>query len=74
MNPQPIKRTKSALRELRTCLLAAISELDLKGTDLRVTQAMCIIEEAFNAATLGKKVRPRQIFLSGIANAKSASD
>lgn len=69
-----MQKAKTAIDELRTGLLAAISELDLKGTDSKVTQAMCIIEEAFNAAMHGKKVTPRQIFLSGIAKAKSGAE
>jgi hypothetical protein len=72
MKSQPKQKLKTTLGELRTGLLAAIAELDLKGTDSKVTQAMCIIEEAFSSAASGRKVIPRQTFLSGMAKAKAA--
>lgn len=56
-------------RELRASLLAAIAEMDLKGTNSRVTQAMCIIEEVFDSTARGHQVDPRQAFLSGTARA-----
>ena len=61
-----------AFSEFRAGLLAAIAEMDLKGTDSKVTQAMCIIEEAFSSAASGRKIIPRQTFLSGMAKAKLA--
>lgn len=67
MKSQP---KQNALGELRAGLLAAIAEMDLKGTDSKVTQAMCIIESAFSSAASGQKFIPRQTFLSGMAKAK----
>lgn len=58
------------LGELRADLLAAIAEMDLKGTDARVTQAMCIIEAAFGSAASGHRIAPRQTYLSGMAKAE----
>jgi len=69
MKSQPKQKTTTTLGELRAGLLAAIAEMDLKGTDSRVTQAMCIIEEAFGSASKGQTIIPRQIFLSGMAKA-----
>jgi hypothetical protein len=66
-HPQKMKAT---LGELRAGVLMAIAEMDLKGTDARVTQAMCIIEEVFRSATEGQRLIPRQAFLSGMAKAK----
>jgi hypothetical protein len=59
------------LGQLRTGVLAAIAEMDLKGVDAKVTQAMCIAEAAFEAALKGSKVIPRQAFVLGMARAKS---
>ena len=58
------------LGEFRTGLLAAVAEMDLKGTDSKVTQAMCIIEEAFSMVAKGQRIIPRQTFISGMAKAK----
>ena len=57
------------LAGLRVGLLAAVAEMDLKGTDSRVTQAMCIIEEAFILAAKGQKIIPQQVYVSGMAKA-----
>jgi hypothetical protein len=64
---------KEALKfsELRNGVLAAVAEMDLKGADSRVTQAMCIIEETFDAAVKGRKLIPHRIFALGTAKAKS---
>lgn len=70
MKSQPKQKLSEALIELRAGLLAAIAEMDLKGTDSKVTQAMCIVEEAFSLAVKGQKVIPRQVFISGMAKAK----
>jgi hypothetical protein len=58
------------LGALRANLLAAVAELDLKGTDSKVTQAMCIIEQAFNAMASGQRLNAKRIFRLGIAKAK----
>jgi hypothetical protein len=70
MKSQPKQKLSETLGELRAGLLAAIAEMDLKGTDSKVTRAMCIIEEAFNSAANGRKVIPRRVFISGMAKAK----
>ena len=70
MKTQSKQKSSGKLGELRADLLAAIAEMDLKGTDSKITQAMCIIEEAFISAASGKKIIPRQTFQSGMAKAK----
>jgi hypothetical protein len=66
-----IKRNQTKrLGTLRANLLAAVSELDLKGTNPTITQAMCIIEEAFNLAARDKFPDAKKIFLLGNAKAK----
>ena len=70
MKTQSKQKLTETLGELRAGLLAAIAEMDLKGTDSKVTQAMCIIEEAFSSAAGGQKIIPRQTFLAGVAKAK----
>jgi hypothetical protein len=70
MKSQSKQKLTGTLGELRAGLLAAIAEMDLKGTDSKVTQAMCIIEEAFSSAAGGQKIIPRQTFLAGVAKAK----
>lgn len=57
--------------ELQANLLAAVAELDLKGTNTKVTQAMCIIDEAFAATAKGIKFSPKYIFRSGITRAET---
>lgn len=61
------------LSDLRSGVLGAIAEMDLKGADSRVMQVMCIIEEAFDTAVKGKKLIPRQVFVLGMAKAKSST-
>ena len=73
MKTQVKQKLTGTLGELRANLLAAIAEMDLKGTDAKVTQAMCIIEEAFSSTASGQKIIPRQIFLSGMEKAKLAA-
>lgn len=70
MKLQTKQNLAKTLGNLRSGLLAAIAEMDLKGIDPKVTQAMCIIEEAFGSAANGRKIIPRQVFLSGMAQAK----
>lgn len=72
MKSQPKQKLSETLGELRAGLLAAIAEMDLKGTDSKVTQAMCIIEEAFRSAASGQKIIPYQTFASGMAKARLA--
>jgi hypothetical protein len=63
-------KQEQTLGVLRGNLLAAVAELDLKGTDSRVTQAMFIIEEAFNSLACGQKLDASQIYRSGVTRAK----
>lgn len=70
MKTQSKQKPTGKLGELRAGLLAAIAEMDLKGTDSKVTQAMCIIEEAFSSVASGQKIIPHQTFLAGVAKAK----
>ena len=42
-----MKRTKSEYNDLATKILAALAQLDQKGTDEKVTSAMSIVYEAF---------------------------
>jgi len=72
MKTQSKQKLTGQLGELRAGLLAAIAEMDLKGTDSRVTQAMCIVEEAFRSAASGQKIIPCQTFASGMAKARLA--
>lgn len=70
MKPQPNRKIVPKLNNLRLGVLASIAEMDLKGTDLKVTQAMCIVEEAFNTVANGQKLIPQRVFLSGMAKAQ----
>ena len=70
MKSQPKQNLVEELGGLRAGLLAAIAEMDLKGTDTKVTQAMCIVEAVFDAAAHRKEIVPREVFLSGIAKAR----
>ena len=45
MKTQTKRNQAKRLGTLRANLLAKVAELDLKGTNPTVTQAMCIIEE-----------------------------
>lgn len=70
MKSQPKQKFTETLGKLRAGLLAAVAEIDLKGTNSKVTQAMCIIEAAFDAAIHQKQIVPREAFLSGMAKAR----
>lgn len=70
MKLQQKQKLTGTLGKLRATLLAAIAEMDLKGMDSRVTQAMCIIEATFDAAIHQKQIVPREAFLSGMAKAQ----
>lgn len=64
-----MKRDKSVavkLREIRPILLAAISELDLRGADDQITKAMCIIDATFDAAISGKLISSDELFRRGM--------
>ena len=71
MKTQPKQKLAVSIGEFRAGLLSAIAEMDLKGTDTKVTQAMCIIEAGFDAAVHQKQIMPRKIFLSGMAMARA---
>ena len=60
------------LGELRAGLLAAIAEMDKRGTDAKVTQAMCIIEESFNFVARGQRIVPSKAFHAGMTRASVA--
>ena len=70
MKSQPKQKLAVSIGEFRGGLLSAIAEMDLKGTDTKITQAMCIIEAAFDAAAHQKQIVPRKIFLSGMVMAR----
>ena len=70
MKSQPKQKFTKTLGELRAALLAAVAEIDLKGTDSKVTRAMCIIEATFDTAFHQKRIVPREAFLSGMAKAR----
>jgi hypothetical protein len=65
--------TKNKFLELRTTLLSAVAELDLRGTDRRITEAMCVIETTIDAAVLGKKVFAQKAAKLGLALSKRGS-
>lgn len=71
MKSQPKQKLAISIGELRAGLLSAIAEMDLKGTDTKVTQAICIIEAGFAAAVHQKQIVPRKIFSSGMAMARA---
>ena len=61
---------KIKFRQLRAKLVSAVAELDPRGTDRRVTEAMCVIEAAIDAAVLGKKISARKAARLGLALSK----
>jgi hypothetical protein len=61
------RELNAKLQEVRSTVLAAVAELDLRGTDQRFTEAMCVVEEAFDAAVAGKSIRPNEIARRGMA-------
>jgi hypothetical protein len=61
------KEIKQRFLELRATLLSAVAELDPRGTDLRTTEAMCVIEATIDAAVLGKKISSREAVRLGLA-------
>jgi hypothetical protein len=64
---------KKKFLELRAKLLSAVAELDLRGTDDRITEAMCVIGVTMDAAASGKQISARKAAKLGLALAKAAS-
>jgi hypothetical protein len=64
------KEFKKKFLELRAKLLSAVAELDLRGTDGRITEAMCVIEATIDAAVAGKKISARNAAKLGLALSK----
>jgi hypothetical protein len=58
---------KKKFIELRAKLLSALAELDLRGTDRRITEAMCVIEATIDSALSGKKISARKAAKLGLA-------
>ena len=67
------KELKKKFLELRAKLLSAVAELDLRGTDQRISEAMCVIEATIDAAVLGKKVSAQKAAKLGLALSKCGS-
>jgi hypothetical protein len=67
------KEQKNKFLELRAKLLSAVAELDLRGTDRRITDAMCVIEATFDAAVSGKRICARKAAKLGLALSKRVS-
>ena len=61
------RATAEILRSVRSTLLSAISELDLRGTDAQITRAMCVIEAAFDAAIAGEQIPSVEILNRGLS-------
>jgi hypothetical protein len=59
--------------QLRAILLAAVAELDLRGTDARITEAMCVIEAAIDAVVSGKRISARKAAKRGLTLSKAVS-
>jgi hypothetical protein len=55
------------LHEIRTVLLSAIAELDLRGTDQQITKVMCIIDATFESAISGKSISSVDALKQGMA-------
>lgn len=54
------------LRRIRSTLICAVSELDLRGTDDQITKAMCIIEATLDAAISGQQISPTKALKRGL--------
>jgi len=59
--------------ELRALLLAAVAELDLRGADERITDAMCVIEVTIDSVVSGKRISARKAAKLGLTLSKAAS-
>jgi hypothetical protein len=64
---------KKKFVELRAKLLSAVAELDPRGTNRRITEAMCVIEAVIDAAVLGKNVSAQKAVKLGLALSKPGS-
>ena len=64
---------KKKFVELRAKLLSAVAELDLRGTDRRVTEAMCVIEATIDSAVSGKKISARKAAKLALALSRPGS-
>lgn len=61
------KISAGRLQKIHSVLLAAISELDLRGTDEQITKAMCVIDATFDAAISGEQISPAKALKHGLA-------
>lgn len=72
MKTTTAKRETQNLQKLRATLLDAVSRVDLKATDAKITQTMCIIDATFDAALRRKPMLPADMFALGMKKAERA--
>jgi hypothetical protein len=63
------KREKPSLEAIRATLVQAVGQLDLRGTDQAVTEALCIIDAVVDSSLRGKLISSNRAFLLGKAKA-----
>jgi hypothetical protein len=56
----------SDLMRIRSTLVAAISELDIRCENEQITKSLCIIDATFAAVISGEKISPRKVFKRGM--------
>ncbi len=70
---KPVLRTQreiTALNQARVLISDAIAQIDLRGTDTRVTAAMMVVDDVISAMIQGKYPTPEGICRNAIRKSK----
>ena len=70
---KPVLRTQreiNALNQARVLISGAIAQIDLRGTNVQVTAAMMIVDDAISALIQGGSPTPEKICRTAIRKSK----
>jgi hypothetical protein len=65
-----LKNKNLELQRVKSVLIDAVAELDLRGTNQTVTEALCIINAVMDRSISGKVLPPNKAFMIGKAMAR----
>ena len=60
-----MKTKTSNLQDIRTTIIHAVGQLDLRGTNQSITEALCIIDAVIDSSILGKPISADRALLRG---------
>jgi hypothetical protein len=67
-----MKNKNLTLQGIRTTLIQAVGQLDLRGTNQSITEALCIIDAVIDSSISGKPISADRAFLFGKAMAATS--